>query len=255
MKAKVAIILRGGMSKISGGFSNPDDIYREDEYINFDCVYVSIRKHIIETNSEYDFDFFIQSWNPDLKEDLIEIYSPIAHSFEDNDIYKDAINKKLADSLSDSSKFSQVSQALSIKKACELIEPFTNEYDRLIFYRPDVLLWKDMILSNYNQDVVYCNNFVGNRGDFHFVLNPKHLQTLKSTFDSISLFNQPNPHEVYSRHMANTNTPFQGDNIIAGTDQELVRRLGWIPKDKGLFNLAKAKEYGISEEQFTKYTT
>jgi hypothetical protein len=55
--------------------------------------------------------------------------------------------------------------------------------------------------------------------------------------------------------MTNSNTPFQGDNIIAGNDQELVRRLGWIPKDKGVFNLEMAKNYGITEEQLIKYIT
>ena len=30
-------------------------------------------KHIVQINPNYEFDFFIQSWNCDLKEDLIKL--------------------------------------------------------------------------------------------------------------------------------------------------------------------------------------
>ena len=42
---KVAFVLRGGISKINGKIKFPNEIYNQYDYINFKCVYNSIKKH------------------------------------------------------------------------------------------------------------------------------------------------------------------------------------------------------------------
>ena len=92
MRKKCAICLRGCIDKIkSGHFSKIEDIYKDGKYINIDSIFKSIKKHIIDCNIDYDFDFFIHCWNPDLKDKLCTLYNPKDSIFEYQTLYKNII--------------------------------------------------------------------------------------------------------------------------------------------------------------------
>ena len=90
---KVAICLRGCISKIQDNFiNNPSQIYNSSKkYINYNAVYNSIKMHIIDFNKDCSFDFFIHSWNTDLEKELIELYKPRAYEFENQLLYESYI--------------------------------------------------------------------------------------------------------------------------------------------------------------------
>ena len=249
---RVAIILRGSVAKVSGQMRRINEIHNNSEYVNFECVYNSIKKHIIESNLEFEFDFFIHSWSFDLEHELNDLYKPKMYVYEDNSIYNELINEKIKISKSDNNFFSQVSQSISISKSCQILSDYIKKnwlnYNYVILYRPDVIIWKDLKLNEYNKNNVYCNSFQNMAGDFHFVFTPDKLGGFISIFDNINENNPPIPHEFIRNHLIN-NCRFNllNDNIVAGKHQEVVRKLNSLD-NKNLFI-----EYGITLEEIKKY--
>ena len=91
---KVAICLSGAMSKLGDRFLTPTALYSSNPYIDFSICFKSIKKHIVNANSDYTFDFFIHSWNEDLQYDLQSLYLPKKALFEDQNSYKEEILRK-----------------------------------------------------------------------------------------------------------------------------------------------------------------
>lgn len=257
---RVAFLLKGGVSRISGSTAKTNGIYDQSPYVNFKATKLSIDKHIIKFNPTYQFDFFLHSWNKDLSEELLNLYNPKKYLFEDNTLYTDTINQKLQ--LANSNNFRQVSQFLSLYKGCELIEEYANDsnsvYDLIIVYRFDLLLWKDMILDQYNPNNLCVNCYVNRDGedglgDFHIVTGFDHMHTLKSIYDSIGPSNPPIDHNIiktYMRDIARLN--LQIDNIVAGHDQEVTRKLGEAYQC-GRISQSILEDYNLSVEEVLNY--
>ena len=146
-KLKVALLMRGAISKQSAAFLKMNDIYNNNSnYVDYVKCYNSIVKHILEPNSaNYDFHIFCQCWNTDLEHEINNLYKPRKALFEDNRLY----NTIISDLCKNPSDFSGISQTLAMKKAIELKELYeianNINYDIVILYRYDVLLWKDII--------------------------------------------------------------------------------------------------------------
>ena len=184
----VAICMRGAISKIQkGGFLLPGELYKEGKYVDFHKCYDSIIKFIVKNNCNYNFDFFCHSWNNDLKKELNDLYNPKELLCENNNNYEEQILKKCEKD----SQFSQVSQALSIKKSIELKEKYEKSnqinYDIVISYRYDVLLWKYINLDNYilNNNIIYVNAHKNCNGDFHFIMNNNVSYDFKNIYNFI----------------------------------------------------------------------
>ncbi len=230
---KVAFLLKGAISKTTGKSSFPDDVYRDGPYVDFARCADSIKKHIVEANPDCEFDFFLHTWHPDLSDDLIFLYHPIKHLFELNSVYKSRILNVL-DTVQQPERFyGQVAMCISFQKVTGLLQSYVDEthteYDLVIFYRHDVLLWKDMKLSEYSPDNLYVNGDEKGHhvGDFHFVMNYGNaLEFGLGLYDSISLKNPPKDHKVIKGYVQNyMNKQLTMDNIIAGKHQEVIRKL------------------------------
>jgi len=224
-REKVALLLRGGISNTYGKLVLKDDI-KNKSYVNFKCVKAGLEKHLFSCNEQYDFDIFIHSWNIDLQEELNLLYSPKLSLFEDNEIYRNQINKVLNNCNVSEQYYNQVSQALAIKKSFELVKNNINNYKYVIFYRPDVLLWKNLDLESYDLDTIYCNGYGNGQGDFHFVMSAQNAQRFYLIYDFLSADNPPFEHQFISNHVRNfLKTEIVCDNIQAGVFQEVVRKL------------------------------
>lgn len=265
---RVAFLLKGGVSYTTGSFrhhikdtSVNDILDLKSSYVNYRSCHASIKEHIIEANPECDFDFYLQSWHPDLGNDLNALYDPISHIHEDNTLYLDEIQNKLKITNSPDKRFGQASMALSIRQVTQLFEKSAKtKYDLVIFYRYDVLLWKDMLLSNYSNDEIYANHF--NRGDFHFVMN--HDNALKfgmNLFGSLSKENPPREHHMIGEFVSTFDGlkghTLLGDGIIPGAYpggfQEVVRKLpSCVNKTISETELGR---YGLTLEEIQKYNT
>ena len=229
---RVAICLKGAVGKKGGPhdrFYAPGDLYKAGDYVDYVSVRDSIHKHIIEPNPEYEFDFYLHGWNLDLAQHLIEIYDPKLCYFEDNNLYNQAISSVITNP----SDFGGVSGGLSLKKSLELKEIFEIDrkfqYDLVIVYRYDVLLWKDMKLDDYNVDKFFYVNAWNQscQADFHFVMSNENARKFKYLYDSVALYR--NAHGFH-RWINNYVTGILGlqmreDDIHAGKDQEHLRLL------------------------------
>jgi len=249
---KVAFLLKGAVSKVTGKFDVPQSVYKEGDYVNFHSTFHSIKRHILDCNPNYQVDFFIHSWNTDLEEDLVKIYNPKKYLFEDNDLYQEEMMQKLNDSGSPINHFSQISQCLSIKKGCDLI---SNEYDLVVIYRLDLLLWKNMYFDEYDPSQIYTNHYGNCDGDFHFVMNYQNMLEFKNAYDSISSQNRPEPHHVIKRYVINfLGKSLSMDSISAGVHQEVTRKLFPIV-ECGNITLEQLEEYGINKQKVFLYNS
>jgi hypothetical protein len=229
---KVAICLKGAVGKKGGPhdrFYNSGDLYKEGEYVDYISVKNSIQKHIIEPNPDYHFDFFLHGWNIDLSQNLTEIYNPKLYLFEDNNRYNDIISSVVTNP----SDFGGVSGGLSLKKSLELMEIYEInqkfEYDIVIIYRYDVLLWKDMILNEYDvNEFFYVNAWDQScQADFHFVMSKINAYKFKYLYDSVALYDNTHKfHHWINNYVVNIlELKMKEDNIFAGKDQEHLRLL------------------------------
>lgn len=234
--AKVALCMRGAVSKKIGDFTDPGSLYQNTSgYVDWVSCFNSIKRHIIEPNEgRYQIDIFAHCWNTDLEDDIVKRYKPRSHLFENNDDYKDDILSKCD---GNSKNFGGVSQALTIKKVIELKEAYEREngmqYDIVILYRYDVILWKNMDLNVYTglnsaSGPVYINAHPDCNGDFHFVMSNDTAHKFKHLYDSMGSASG-NPHILHwciRNYIVNfmKSIPVM-DNVVPGRHQEVIRKI------------------------------
>lgn len=225
---RVALCIRGGVSRVAGHYQSdaiPKTLSPSVGYANYSAVGESVRRHIIGVNKNASIDVFVHSWSVDLEEQINSIYAPIASVFEDNELYADDIRSRCREP----KDFGGVSQALAIKKVVEIKENYERSsgavYDKVVLYRPDVLLWKDMVLSDYDtSSAVFVNAHAGGGGDFHFVMSSEDASAFKGLYDS-SLNGNPHREHHWTKSFVEQfmKRPLLMDQIVPGLHQEVVR--------------------------------
>lgn len=257
---------------MSGRLLNPNEVSSSSsEYVNFTACANSIQTNIVVANPEFRFDYFIQSWNPDLASSLNDLYKPLASSYEQNSIYSPILErltkvslrnepKKLlhllqrplkSDSLHYLKTYAGISQALAIRKAVQLFENTSNpnDYDLVILARPDVVLLNPMNLSEYSSHSVYVNQYEELKGDFHWVFNPRYLGLFSSLIDSID----EGGYHLEHLWIRNFIRKFYGENYVedklkAGRDEEVLRKV-----KSSMIPLDKLKKFGVTQQQYDSY--
>ena len=235
---KVAFCLRGAVSK-QKAFFKQNSLYEKGEYVDFIKCRNSIFKYIIGPNKNYQIDFFCHCWNTDLKDKLKEIYKPKIIVVEDNSKYEKIINNKCEKP----EDFGGISQSLAIKKSVILKEKYEMKnnfkYDIVIIYRYDLLLWKNIILDDYNlnQDNIYVNAHVNCNGDFHFIMNNNNSRYFKFLFNSIELSNKHIMHFWIKKFVTQIlKKKLIMDKIIPGLHQEVIRKIQDFSIKKGFLS-------------------
>jgi hypothetical protein len=253
---KCAICLRGAISKVTHKFMYPNGLYDNGAYVNFMAVYNSIMKHIINANPDIEFDFYIQCWNLDLKDKLIDMYKPKGVLFEDNNIYRDEILMSLQKTGRPISDFGTTSQLLAISKSIKLALNTDIKYDYILCYRPDVLLWKDMKLNEYDNDKIYVNAMNNAVGDFHFVMNSVNAQEFCKIYETTFYNNVVTNSYLHGKiklYVENfMNKTLLIDNIKPGQDQEVLRKLNRAITNNNL-DIKNFYQYGLTNEEICSY--
>lgn len=222
-KRKVALLLKGAISISSGVIRGA--VKDTNHYVNFKIIKNSIQTYILDVNKQIaDFDLFIHCWNTDLEHELCKLYNPAQSLFEKNAPLLQPYEDKYGDHA-----LRQISQSIAIKHGIEMVENADTHYDQIIIYRPDVFLWKDMNLKNYDIDKIYVNGHRdngGSAGDFHFVMNMKNASEFKNLLESSSQGNQPHPHR-WIRNYVRTfmKKDLIMDNIVPPYNQEVLRKM------------------------------
>lgn len=249
----VALILKGSISKISGRSNFPGIANNSDLYVDYCSGFNSIKKHIIDSNPEHIFDFFIHTWHPELLDHLNDLYNPKAIQVESNDIYREEIINKTISSGSDLSNYGQTSHCLSIKRGFDLIRKSNIKYDLVIFYRLDLLLWKNMYINKSNLDTVTINNFMEGNGDFHFIMNYEDADIFSNIYDYISEDLKPVPHMFFKDYILKyIKNPIRMDDICAGKDQEVIRKLKLVYESNNITEDI-LRCYNLTVEEINKY--
>ena len=245
MKKRAALCIRGAVSKIDSRFPYKNIMYTSNApYINYRSVYNSIKKHIINANSDFDVDIFFQSWSYDIKNELVQLYNPVSCIFEDNSIYADEIEDKCQIA----SDFGGISQALAIQKVLTLKEEYENnngfKYDIVILFRPDILIWTDMIFSNYDLSYFYTDGHPENQGDIHFVMNSEHANIFKNLYLSIDNGNYHEQHAWIKRYIIEyCKFNIQSDILKPGIHEEVLRKILETSVAKGFITIEQINSY------------
>jgi hypothetical protein len=245
MKKRAALCIRGAVSKTTSRFTYKDSLYNDNSvYINYRLVYNSIKKHIIDANPDYDVDVFLQSWSYDIKDNLIQLYTPVSHLFEDNRIYSNEIEAKCRSSVD----FGGISQALAIQKVLNLKEEYENKhkftYDIVILFRPDIIIWTDMIFSNYDLSCFYTDGHPENQGDIHFVMSSQDANIFKNLYLSLD---NGNPHQIHFwiRKYITEYCKFKmrSDTLIPGKHEEVIRQISETSIKNGYITESQINSY------------
>lgn len=252
MTKRIAICLRGAISKTERTFYQEGALYLPGTYVNYRAVYNAIQRHIIAYNPDCQFDFFIHCWNPDLQTSLTDLYTPKFSVFEDNGKY----NQEIVAKITTPTHFSSASHSLSIKKSLQLALDWQQEqgfvYNQIILYRPDVILLKNMLMDKYDPDKIYHNRS-SPQGDFHFVMSAQNAEQFKLLYDYIDKGNPCKPHFWINNYVANfMHQPLLADDIVAGYDQEVLRKIN-VTMVKAGISLERLLEYGLTMQEIATY--
>ena len=254
---RLALCIRGAVSKLHHASMKPMDIYDMDHYIDYMAVYRSIEMHILNPNRHIDIDIFIHSWTTNLELELNRIYKPVLSMYENNNIYTDEILTR-CDNIN---QFSAISQALAIKRVIQLKESYEQinnfEYDLNILYRPDVLIWKDMLLNNYDtHNNIYVNAHENGGGDFHFIMSSDNLKKFKTLYDFPLISQNKNTDHGWMKNFIINymKQNLEMDNIVPGRDQEVARpsKIKQICIENYQVNPSIFSRYGISKDYIYK---
>lgn len=227
---RVALCFRGSMSRIKAGHLL-DNLYSDIPYVDFKPVKKSLDIHLFDKNKDCVFDIFIHCWNEDLKKPLVDLYNPVSYRFESQLPYKNQIKQNIWE------MYGKTAQRLSIKKVVELFYNYSKEnnivYDKVILYRPDVLLYKDLYLDKYRDDTLYVNSDLWE--DFHIIANHN------ITCELYNIFPMKTSIQNYVQNVIKR--PMKADDIKCGIHQEIVRKI----KSAGI------DRHGIDRKIFLKY--
>lgn len=249
IRKKAALCIRGAVSKSSGRFLHAGDVYNDrTKYIKYSSVYKSILKHVIQANPEYDVDVFIHCWNEDLQDNIISLYNPVKYLFENNNKYTDEINSLC----SNPSDFGGISHSLSIRKVLELQEEYSNankiQYDIVVLFRPDILIWKDMVFSKYDLNYFYVDGHGGYHGDFYFIMSHARASVFKDLYLSVT-YNKHAVHFWIKNYVLNyCKFPMKDDDIQPGKHIEVFRKIREYSLNPGHINYEMLATYDICPE-------
>ena len=233
---RCALVIKGAVGSKTGKYTTSTSSTDLNAFVDYEFCAQQIFKHIINCNKDVQFDIFIQSWSVSLEQQLIEIYKPVSTSFiNDTTIAQELKNKHKG---SVGSTFAEVSMCKGWEYAVNLVRDYVIntevQYNIVIVWRIDALLWKDIKITNYNvKDKIYCTKWKWpdwsgelNRGDFHFVMNYTNFLHYYHMYSNISNTFIPFPHSTLlnytKKHLNIILTP---DNIRPGLHSGIMRNI------------------------------
>jgi hypothetical protein len=275
---RVALIFRGGISRGGGRLLDPSKFeINASDYINFKACANSIKQNLIHANPNYHFDIFFHSWEPAIAEQLDDTWRPLASCHESNRIFWPEISFLTRESMlnylmkalaakdldffnfrrTKRETFAGISQALAISRALDLFERTvnTNDYKLVVLYRADVMLLCPINLDDFNEEFVYVNRYGDREGDFRWVLSPQSVSHFSGLVSSIRVSKNYHQQHKWIRdwfdfsQTTSRKTPYISDNILAGRDEEVVRKL----KTSGI-PYSSVEKFGLTLTEYERYS-
>lgn len=216
--------------------------------MNISAAAKSIQRHLIDRNPDFSFSSIGFTWDHDQKKHIQKVFGLEAILAIRNILYYPIILSVTLVNLvrlirggkwerirssgglkgTLSQDFSGISQTISLTKASRMAEKWIKTRDdeivKVIFIRPDVVLLKDIRLVDYDKDTVYCNNYMGNYGDFRWILDPQFLPKFSNLFSALVRGQIHEPHKWIARYFESQGVAYKADYLMAGVDEEVLRK-------------------------------
>lgn len=272
MTPRYALVLAGAISRVyhHGSSLTPQSqhIYmgKEFPFTPVEITGAAINKHIIQANGgEASVDTFLHCWNHELESRLRAVYNTTlrADLFEDNRrVQRDFTLNSPHDKMKYRgrrnflrSDWRQVSWAISISRAIGLLMKHCRRtsvassassscYDAVIVYRPDVMLIKDLnvseILENRAQSrnitqgkarkSVFVGKWMNGHGDLHLIMPFSAAERFGETvIDFLRRRDNARAHAWLPEIFKHLNLAVEMDDIRPGWDEEVYRKIPWAP--------------------------
>ena len=197
----------------------------KNQLVDYVGISEILKSKLIDVNENVDT--FIHCWTPSVSTNMVEIYKPKACEFEQNDIYAEEFKSKCYNI---GSLYNRASFLLSIQKSLSLMIDSGKVYDNVLIIRPDVVLFKNLILSELElvDNIVYSNNGRVHPGDFFYLMNYNTSKTFRNMYEKI------NPNVNYEIRTMPVDLASElgidiidHPNFIAGRDIEVSRKCNW----------------------------
>lgn len=165
---KTALILIGGVSHLQG--KGRDTYNMSTPFTPIRITGNALMKNIVGQNP--NMDVIVHNWAYPLEKEFRKVFKPVQAKFQD---FRELMPKFLEEA--GGGNMNQISWSYSIKQAVNLMLAEENKtgtkYDAVIFFRPDVMLLKEMSIDEILKDhrKVYVENYHCGRSDIHFVMS------------------------------------------------------------------------------------
>ena len=213
----------------------------------------SLRQHVVDVNERVGgrFDFFVHSWAPDLESTFRNALNFSVVAFEDNQPYEASWAAGRMGPRDNATDWHQLSYALSISKAAELVlahaQRMERFYDRIVFARADVLMTRDLRFAAMpaSDQTIYVSGerkpaltardrtSDGQTGDMHSVLSTiDQLRLFARLPDLLSKYHVPLVNHRWLWRALTTASPslrIQTDGFREAIDEAVYRTLPHCP--------------------------
>tara|TARA_Y100000389_G_scaffold204928_1_gene260909 strand:- start:362 stop:1102 length:741 start_codon:yes stop_codon:yes gene_type:complete len=205
-KLKIAIVFRGGFSTTGRSGCGRERLFNSKIKLNnfkdMQPCARSVLKNIVRfNNNKIDFDFYIHSWTPQLKERFEKYYT-----------FKNALFEYQENNTKHGN--TQFWQALTIQKSLSLIQD-SNNYNLIILLRPDIIINKPVDLTEtLNSKRIYGSYTTD---DMLFVFHPSFIPIFSSIYDKLMLKELPaSPHGHIKLHLSRNKCKINSLNRFKG---------------------------------------
>jgi hypothetical protein len=248
---KIAYTING----LIGGLTGKNFQLRDQDIAPLIIKYTSDTvNNFIKKNN--DIDFYIYSWQPELKEYFNKAYSPKAS------IYKEQINFTIPPYLpNDDRTQAHYSRWYGVKCLSEMIHESNTHYDLVINCRMDICWNKDIYFNNLNLDKIhvayhptYPNFLPTNKNgntmcDHLFISNVENFHKIASLFNNIDEYVHPSKHKCGYSHISNHilfPQHLQAINLVEKLEGSILNN---IDEGKGTGDYDILKYKNITKEQ------
>ena len=232
----------------------------------------SLRQHVVDVNERAGgrFDFFVHSWAPDLELAFRRAWNFSVVAFEDNQPYETSWAAGRMGPRDNTTDWHQLSYALSISKAAELVlahaQRMERFYDRVVFARADVLMTRDLrfaalpasdqtiYVSGERKPALTARDRDSDRitGDMHVVLSTiDQLRLFARLPDLLSKHHVPLVHHRWMWRALTAASPslrIQPDGFREAVDEAVYRTIPHGPmRCRGQ---ATYQRYGVDEAEW-----
>lgn len=182
-----------------------------------------------------DIDFFMHLWGDESEYGIYENHFKKGNLIIENNLkYLPAIDEVyLKYGVNNINYFNQISQSISIKKVCELLQSNGDAYHLIFITRPDLPFSEKLFEIELNNETIYFNRHGKHisSGDYCYILTQDNIVIFENMFNYLKENGvKPNIHKwIYDYVVDSCNKKVSLLNITVGVNCEIFKHLENYP--------------------------